>query len=151
MNLTTVRTHQYAVWVTIGFFEVTRQGDLGMLTYNPQSAFDILGPEIGAANGRNVRYRSFYLVEPAAVNQLQSGSAGQFPPGNHLQESDSVRFAPGHWSLVLGHWSLVIGAGVSARRGGDKNHRQSSMQSVSRAPSFPPGEREARDTLSFDP
>ena len=23
MNLTTVRTHQYAVWMTVGFFEVT--------------------------------------------------------------------------------------------------------------------------------
>ena len=30
MNLTTVRTHQYAVWITVGFFEVTRQGDLLM-------------------------------------------------------------------------------------------------------------------------
>ena len=31
MNLTTVRTHQYAVWITIGFFEIKRQGDIGML------------------------------------------------------------------------------------------------------------------------
>ena len=31
MNLTTVRTHQYAVWITVGFFEVKRQGDIGML------------------------------------------------------------------------------------------------------------------------
>ena len=31
MNLTTVRTHQYAVWITIGFFEVKREGDLGMI------------------------------------------------------------------------------------------------------------------------
>ena len=31
MNLTTPRTHQYAVWMTIGFFEVIRQGDLGTL------------------------------------------------------------------------------------------------------------------------
>ena len=29
MNLTTVRTHQYAVWITVGFFEVLKQGDLG--------------------------------------------------------------------------------------------------------------------------
>ena len=37
MNLTTVRTHQYAVWITIGFFEVKRQGDLMMLGVNPQA------------------------------------------------------------------------------------------------------------------
>ncbi len=62
MNLTTPRTHQYAVWLTIGFFEVKRQGDLGMLAYNPTLAFDIMGPEIGAANGKSTRYRGFYLV-----------------------------------------------------------------------------------------
>ena len=44
MNLTTVRTHQYAVWITVGFFEVTRQGDPGMLGQAPQPAYDILGP-----------------------------------------------------------------------------------------------------------
>ena len=63
MNLTTPRTHQYAVWLTIGFFEVKRQGDLGMFVYNPLLAFDILGPEIGAANGKSTRYRGFYLVD----------------------------------------------------------------------------------------
>jgi hypothetical protein len=63
MNLTTPRTHQYAVWITIGFFEVLRQGDLGMLLSNPTLAFDILGPEIGATNGKNVRFRGFYLVD----------------------------------------------------------------------------------------
>ncbi len=63
INLTTTRTHQYAVWMTIGFFEVKRQGDQGMWAYNPPLAFDILGPEIGAANGKNVRYRGFFLVD----------------------------------------------------------------------------------------
>jgi hypothetical protein len=63
MNLTTVRTHQYAVWITIGFFQVKRQGDLLMFATNPQFAFDIMGPEIGAANGKTTRYRGFYLVD----------------------------------------------------------------------------------------
>src|SRR5207249_2809874 len=31
LNLTTVRTHQYAVWITVGFFEVLRQGDISMI------------------------------------------------------------------------------------------------------------------------
>ncbi len=63
MNQTTVRSHQYAVWITIGFFSVKRQGDLGMYSANPQLAFDIMGPEVGAANGKNTRYRGFYLVD----------------------------------------------------------------------------------------
>ena len=63
MNLTTTRTHQYAVWITIGLFEVKRQGDLGMYSTNPLLAFDIMGPEIGAANGKSTRYRGFYLVD----------------------------------------------------------------------------------------
>ena len=45
MNLTTVRTHQYAVWITIGFFEVKRQGDLRMIRRATRClAFDLLGP-----------------------------------------------------------------------------------------------------------
>jgi hypothetical protein len=78
MNLTTPRTHQYAVWVTIGFFEVKRQGDLGMFAYNPSLAFDILGPEIGAANGKNTRYRGFYLVDRLRLTGFNPSSASGF-------------------------------------------------------------------------
>lgn len=57
MNLTTVRTHQFAVWVTVGFFEVTVQG-------NPQLGIaDTLGQEMGLAGGRNVRFRSFFVLD----------------------------------------------------------------------------------------
>src|SRR5262249_55984246 len=52
MNLTTVRTHQYAVWITIGFFEVKRQGDIAMVASNfPWLAYDLMGPEVGAVSG----------------------------------------------------------------------------------------------------
>lgn len=78
MNLTTPRTHQYAVWLTIGFFEVKRQGDLGMFLYNPILAFDILGPEIGAANGKNVRYRGFYLVDRLRLTGFNPSSPTGF-------------------------------------------------------------------------
>jgi len=78
MNLTTTRTHQYAVWITVGFFEVTRQGDLGMLAFNPQLAFDILGPEIGAANGKSTRYRGFYVVDRLKLTGFNPGSSSAF-------------------------------------------------------------------------
>jgi large repetitive protein len=64
MNLTTVRTHQYAVWITVGFFEVKRRGDIGMIASgDPRLAFDILGPEVGLRGDRNFRYRGFFLVD----------------------------------------------------------------------------------------
>ena len=78
MNLTTPRTHQYAVWITVGFFEVKRQGDLGMFVYNPTLAFDILGPEIGAANGKNTRFRSFYLVDRLRLTGFNPSSPTGF-------------------------------------------------------------------------
>ncbi len=64
MNLTTVRTHQYAVWITVGFFEVKRRGDVAMIASgNPQLAFDVLGPEIGRGGDQHLRYRGFFLVD----------------------------------------------------------------------------------------
>ena len=48
MNLTTVRTHQYAVWITIGFFEVTRQGDPLMANANPGTS---LPPWVSTSSG----------------------------------------------------------------------------------------------------
>jgi large repetitive protein len=78
MNLTTPRTHQYAVWMTIGFFEVTRQGDLGMFAYNATLAFDTLGPEIGAANGKSTRYRGFFLVDRLQLTGFNPSSPTAF-------------------------------------------------------------------------
>jgi hypothetical protein len=57
MNLTTVRTHQFAVWITVGFFEVTHAGvpELGIA--------DVLGQELNLAGGKNERYRSFFVLD----------------------------------------------------------------------------------------
>jgi hypothetical protein len=80
MNLTTVRTHQYAVWITIGFFEVTRQGDLGMFSVNPQLAFDILGPELGATTGQTTRFRAFFLVDRLKLFKFDPNTPDSFRP-----------------------------------------------------------------------
>lgn len=53
MNLTTVRTNQFAVYVTVGFFEVKKEGNVN--TLQP----DILGPEID----KNSRYTSFAVID----------------------------------------------------------------------------------------
>ena len=76
MNLTTVRTHQYAVWITMGFFEVKRRGDIGMIASgNPQLAFDILGREIGLPGDRR-RYRGFFLVDRLKLDGFDPTNPG---------------------------------------------------------------------------
>jgi hypothetical protein len=85
MNLTTVRTHQYAVWITIGFFEVKRQGDLGMLfaaagTPLSAGAYDIMGPEVGASTGQVTRYRTFFVVDRLRLTGFDHTSPDSFRP-----------------------------------------------------------------------
>jgi hypothetical protein len=80
LNLTTVRTHQYAVWITVGFFEVKRQGDLGILAFDPRFAFDILGPEVGAATGQANRYRAFFVVDRLQLTGFDPNTPGSFRP-----------------------------------------------------------------------
>jgi hypothetical protein len=79
MNLTTVRTHQYAVWITVGFFEITKQGDLSNLAQgNPVLAFDTIGPEVGGVTGSNIRYRGFFLVDRTKLTGFDPGNIGSF-------------------------------------------------------------------------
>ncbi len=85
MNLTTVRTHQYAVWITVGFFEVKRQGDLlmagaGAGTAAATLAVDILGPEIGASTGQTTRFRGFFLVDRLQLTGYDPNVIGSFRP-----------------------------------------------------------------------
>jgi hypothetical protein len=64
INQTTVRTHQFAVWITVGFFEVTTPG-------NPQTATpDKIGRELGLASGENIRYRAFFIVDRTRATGL---------------------------------------------------------------------------------
>ncbi len=81
-NLTTVRTHQYAVWITVGFFEVSQPGD-------PQSADPrtSLGLEVGLLSGRNVRYRSFFLLDRTRA----IGFNPQYPRAISAKSSSTVR------------------------------------------------------------
>ncbi len=81
LNLTTPRTHQFAVWITIGFFEVKREGDIAMIGSSyPTAAFDLLGPEIGASTGENTRYRSFFVVDRLKLTGFDPDSVGAFRP-----------------------------------------------------------------------
>ena len=71
-NLTTVRTHQFATWITVGFFEVIKTGtpELGIP--------DVLGQEIGLAAGNNVRYRSFFVIDRTKATGFNPYYPGDF-------------------------------------------------------------------------
>ena len=79
MNLTTVRTHQYAVWITVGFFEVRRQGNPQLAAADP----DQLGLEVGARAGKNVRYRAFFILDrtrPTASTRRHRATSARSSP-----------------------------------------------------------------------
>jgi hypothetical protein len=78
MNLSTVRTHQYAVWVTVGLFEVTKPGNPQLAATNPSLAVDQLGPEVGKAQGNNKRYRSFFVIDRARATGFNPREPGDF-------------------------------------------------------------------------
>ncbi len=80
MNLTTVRSHQYAVWVTVGYFEVLDTGN-PQLASDPvrfTEAVDELGPEIGVTQGRNVRHRAFFVLDRTRATGFDPRNPGDF-------------------------------------------------------------------------
>lgn len=78
LNLTTVRTHQYAVWITVGFFKVLRQGDPTLAVSHPAFAYDLLGPEIGLDSGKPIRHRAFFIVDRSKLIGFDPASPGSY-------------------------------------------------------------------------
>ena len=72
-NLTTPRTHQYAVWVTVGFFEVVTPGDRAQLIP------DELGPELGSASGSDRRLPVVLHPRPDQGDRVQPVEPGRLP------------------------------------------------------------------------
>jgi hypothetical protein len=88
MNLTTTRTHQFAVWITVGYFEVIQEGNPQALVTpgnDPMLAIDQLGKEIGKESGSSVRHRMFFIIDRSIAAGFDPSDPGDF--------RDLVRFS----------------------------------------------------------
>jgi hypothetical protein len=60
---TTSRSNVFAVWMTVGFFEVQDA------TFGTVVLRDSIGPEMGRMNGRNVRHRMFAIIDRSVIDR----------------------------------------------------------------------------------
>ena len=66
LNQSTIRSNVFGVWLTVGFFEVTDSTSLPVK----------LGGEIGAAAGRQTRYKLFSLVDRTRITAFETSATG---------------------------------------------------------------------------
>ena len=78
-NLVTTRSNVYAVWITVGYFEVETkaQAQAGHTTWNPPATAPpdgwYLGRELGMDTGEIVRHRAFYIIDRTIPVAFQRG------------------------------------------------------------------------------
>ena len=69
-NLTTTRSNVYAIWITVGYFEVEHVGPGQPLIYPDGYR---LGQELGAERGEIRRHRGFYMVDRSIPVAFEPG------------------------------------------------------------------------------
>ena len=115
-NNVTTRSNTFAVFVTVGFFQVIPGGAVG------QPNIPQLGPEIGRSEGRQVRHRMFAIVDRtnlAVTPNLYTGTAitvtpaggPQTVPLTLAQMSGVNPYTGAAWRILPGN-SLVFEPGT---------------------------------------
>ena len=77
-NLLTTRSNVYAIWITIGYFEVT-VNPLGPTNVYPDGY--VLGQEMGADTGEVTRHRAFYIYDRSIPVGFEPGQDHNFEDG----------------------------------------------------------------------
>jgi hypothetical protein len=71
-NLLTTQSNTFAVWVTVGYFEVDPHPS-GIVTASHPDGYR-LGQELGAETGGVVRHRAFYIIDRSIPAAFQPGT-----------------------------------------------------------------------------
>jgi hypothetical protein len=110
-NLTT-RSNVFAVWLTVGFFEVAKDdaGNYVGENFRPVK----LGAEVGKAEGRNIRHRMFAIVDRTNLTAYQTPltAAITIPANQNSVTFDLTGILPltGTNPFTLRNWAVQIGS-----------------------------------------
>jgi len=83
-NLLTTRSNVYAVWVTVGFFEVSPNQGTGLIDAGHPDGFQ-LGQEIGSETGEVKRPRAFYIYDRSIPVGFEPGKNHNIDQGTLIK------------------------------------------------------------------